>query len=111
MAKPNYERLTIFVENLVAIHVKKTKVYYNKPIYLGMSILDVSKNLMYDFHYSYIKSKYDSKANLLFTDIDSLMYEIETEDFHVDLANGVDKWFDTSDYPKDHPSGIRTGIN
>ena len=110
-AKPNYERLTIFDENLIAIHMKKAKICYNKPIYLGMSILDLSKNLMYDFHYSYIKNKYGTKANLLFTDTDSLMYEIETEDFYVDIANDVDKWFDASHYPKYHPSGIRTGNN
>ena len=70
-AKPNYDRRTIFDENLIAVHMKKTKLYFNKPVYLGMSILDLSKSLMYDFHYNYIKTKYGYKAKLLFTDTDS----------------------------------------
>ena len=73
-AKPNYDHCTIFDENLIAIHIKKTKLYFNKPVYLGMSILDLSKSMMYDFHYNYIKTKYDHKATLLFTDTDSLAY-------------------------------------
>ena len=71
-AKPNYDRCTIFDENLIAVHMKKTKLYFNKVVYLGMSILDLSKSLMYDFHYNYIKSKYGDKAKLLFTDTNSL---------------------------------------
>ena len=81
VSKPNFEHRTIFDENLIAVHMKKTKVYYNKPIYLGMCILDISKTLMYDFHYKYVKKKYDRNAQLLFTDTDSLMYLIETDDF------------------------------
>ena len=60
-AKPNYDRCTIFDENLIAVHMKKTKLYLNKPVYLGMSILNLSKSLMYDFHYNYIKTKYGDK--------------------------------------------------
>ena len=56
--KPNYDRCTIFDEYLIAVHMKKTKLYFNKSVYLGMSILDLSKSLMYDFHYNYIKTKY-----------------------------------------------------
>ena len=66
-ANPNYDHCTIFDENLIAVHMKKTKLYFNKPIYLGMSILDLSKSLMYDFHYNYIKTKYGDKVKLLFT--------------------------------------------
>ena len=82
VAKPNFRSLKIFSENLVSVHMKKTSLTMNKPIYLGMCILELSKTIMYDFHYQYIKPKYGEKAKLLFTDTDSFMYEIETEDFY-----------------------------
>ena len=110
-AKPNFYHCNIFSEDLVAIHMKKTKLVFNKPVYLGMCILDLSKTLMYDFHYNYIKQKYGDKAKLLFTDTDSLMYEIQTEDFYKGISSGVKQRFDTSDYPPDHPSGIPSGLN
>ena len=66
---------------------------------------------MYEFHYEYIKQKYGDKAELLFTDTDSLMYEIETEDFYKDISSDVHTTFDTSNYPPNHPSGIETGVN
>ena len=110
-AKPNYKSCKIFNENLISVHMKKTSLTMNKPVYLGMCILDLSKTIMYDFHYQYIKPKYGAKAKLLFTDTDSLMYEIETEDFYKDISKDVKDRFDTSDYPKNHPSGIPTGIN
>ena len=84
-SKPNFERLTIFDEKLVAVHMKKTKVYFNKPVYVGQAILDLSKTLMFDFHYNYIRKKYGNKAELLFTDTDSLMYLIHTDDFYQDI--------------------------
>ena len=111
VAKPNYRRCRIFTENLVSIHMQKTSLTMNKPVYLGQSILDLSKTIMYGFHYEYIKPKYEDKAKLLFTDTDSLMYEIETEDFYKDISGDVIKRFDTSDYPENHPSGIPTGCN
>ena len=110
-AKPNYESRKIFNENLVSVHMKKTSLTMNKPVYLGMSILDLSKTLMFDFHYKYIKPKYGSKAKLLSTDTDSFLYEIQTEDFYKDIAGDVWDRFDTSEYQKGHPSGIPTGIN
>ena len=109
--KPNYQHHTIFSKNLTAVHMKKVSLKFNKPVYLGMSILDLSKTLMYDFHYNYIKPKYGENAKLLFTDTDSLAYEIQTEDFYRDISSDVKEKFDTSNYPKDHPSGILTGVN
>ena len=111
ISKPNYKHRTIFCENLVAIHMKKTKLVFNKPVYLGMCILDLSKTIMYNFHYNYIKPKYGEMAKLLFTDTDSLVYEIETDDFYKDISPDVREMFDTSNYPKNHPSGIETGVN
>ena len=110
-AKPNYESRKIFNENLVSVHMKKTSLTMNKPVYLGMSILDLSKTLMFDFHYNYIKRKYGNRAKLLFTDTDSFIYEIQTEDFYKDISRDVQDRFDTSEYPKGHPSGIPTGVN
>ena len=110
-AKPNYNSRKIFNENLVSVHMKKTSLTMNKPVYLGMSILDLSKIIMFDFHYKYIKPKYGKQAKLLFTDTDSFLYEIQTEDFYKDISGDVKDRFDTSDYPENHPSGIPTGIN
>ena len=76
-----------------------------------MSILDVSKSLMYDFHCNYIKTKYGDKAKLLFTETDSLAYKIKTKNFYKDINPDIEKTFDTSDYATNHPSGIKTGLN
>ncbi|XP_022777903.1 uncharacterized protein LOC111319374 [Stylophora pistillata] len=109
--KVNFKHCTIFSENLGAFHMKKTQIFFNKPVYLGMCILDLSKTLMYDFHYNFIKRKYRDKAELLFTDTDSLCYEIHTSDFYKDIIDDVDRLFDTSNIPKEHSSGIPTGVN
>ena len=112
--KSNYDHCTICDENLIAIHTKKTKRYFNKPVYVNMSILHLSKSLMYDFHYNYvnyIKTKYGDNATLHFTDTDSLEYEIKTKDFYNDINPDIEKRVDTSNYPTIHPSGIKTGLN
>ena len=110
-AKPNFKFPKIFCENLIAVHMKKTSLTMNKPVYLGMCILDLSKTIMYDFYYNYLKKKYGDKMILLFSDTDSLMCKIQTEDFYNDISGDVWDRFDTSDYPENHPSGIPTGIN
>ena len=98
-SKPTYVSSKIFNENLVAVHKIKETLTLNRPAYVGMCILDLSKTLMYDFHYNYIKEKYGEKAKLLFTDTDSLTYEIEAKDVYKDFWKDKDK-FDNSDYPE-----------
>ena len=78
-SKPSYMSHKIFDNNIVVIHKSKLASKLNKPAYIGISILDLSNVLMYEFHYDYIKNKYDNKSKLLFSDTDSLMYEIKTE--------------------------------
>ena len=101
-SKPTYVSSKIFNENLVAVHKIKETLTLNRPAYVGMCILDLSKTLMYDFHYNYIKEIYGNKAKLLFTDTDSLTYEIEAKDVYKDFFKDKDK-FDNSDYPKYSP--------
>jgi len=98
-SKPTYISSKIFNENLVAVHKTRETLTLNRPAYVGMCILDLSKTLMYDFHYKYIKEKYGNKAKPLFTDTDSLTYEIEAEDVYKDFWNDKNK-FDNSDYPE-----------
>ena len=81
--------------------MRKTKVVLNKPIFCGAAILDLSKIHMFNFHYNYVKKKWD-KVQVLYTDTDSLVLEIETEDFFQDTAPDVEEWFDTSGIPKNH---------
>ena len=101
-AKPTYVSSKIFNENLVAVHKIKETLTMNRPAFVGACILDLSKTLIYDFHYNYIKHKYDNKAKLLFTDTDSLTYEIETADAYADFWQNKDK-FDNSDYNIESP--------
>ena len=89
--------------------MRKTKVKMNKSKYVGMAILDISKILMYEFWYGYLKSKYGHRVRLCYTDTDSLIPFIKTKDFYEDIANDVEKRFDMSGYKVDRP--LTTGIN
>ena len=80
----------------MAIEMKKTKVKMTKPTYLGQSILDISKTLMYEFWYNHIKPKYKDRAKLCYMDTDSFVVNTETEDFYEDIAGNCERWFDTS---------------
>ena len=105
VAKPSYRRSQTFLNDdygcLIAVDRQRMKVELKKPIYTGFTVLDLSKVLMYDFHYHHIKSQYGGHAQLLFTDTDSLMYCIESEDAYADMQLNLEL-FDTSDYPPDH---------
>jgi hypothetical protein len=100
-AKCNYKCHKIFNEHVVGVEMSKTKVNLNKPIIIGFSILEMSKVLMYGFHYDTIVPTYGSKAKLMFTDTDSLLYHIETPDVYADMRK-INNLMDFSDYPKDH---------
>ena len=83
----------------------------NKPIYLGMSISDISKTLMYEFQYDYLKPKYGNKAKLCYTDTDSFIIHITTEDFFEDISNDVEEWYDTSNYDENDKRPLPIGKN
>ena len=91
VSEPNYQTTKWFSEKLLATEMKKTKVKVNKPIYLGLSILEISKTLMYEFWYDYMKPKYGDNVKLCFMDTDSFIMHIKTEDFYKDIADDVEK--------------------
>ena len=91
VSEPNYDTTKHFSENLLVIEMKNVKIKMNKPVYLGLSILGISKTLMYEFWYDYIKPKYRNNAKLCYMDTDSLIINIKTENFYNDIANDVEK--------------------
>ena len=95
VSEPNYHSHKTFSEHLMAIQMKKTRIKMIKPIYLGMSMLDISKMTMYQFWYDYIKPKHGERAQLCYTDTDSFVILIQTDDFFEDISNDVERWFDT----------------
>ena len=95
----------------MAIEMKKTKVKMTKPQYSGMSILDISKTLIYEFWYGYIKPKYGDRAKLCYTNTDSFVIHIITEDFFEDISDDVERWFDTSNYNKNDKRPLLIGKN
>ena len=101
-SKPTFVSSKICNENLMAVHKLKENLTLNRPAYVGMCILDLSKTLMYNFHNNYIRKKYGDRAKLLFTDMDSLTYEIKARDVYKDFWKDKDM-FDNSDYPEDSP--------
>ena len=96
--EPNYHTTKFFTENLLAIEMKKTEILMNKPVHLGLSILELSKILMYEFWYDYVKPKYGEKAKLCYMDTDSFIVYIKTDDIYKDIAEDVETRFDTSNY-------------
>lgn len=100
IAKPNFKKRTIFAEELLAIEMSKTEILMNKPIIIGMSVLDISKVVMCEFHYDHMKPKYGENIEVIYTDTDSFIYEIKCEDFYADMGQDICR-YDTSDF-KDH---------
>ncbi|KAK3757134.1 hypothetical protein RRG08_049801 [Elysia crispata] len=99
IASPSFARANIFDDDLAAIQVHKSRLVLSRPVYVGMSILDLSKNLMYDFYYGQLLVQYGDWCQLLYTDTDSLLLEIQTEDVYRDMAKHAEL-YDTSDYPR-----------
>ena len=108
--RPNFKSGTLLGPDLMGCEMGKIKVVMNKPVYLGQAISDLSKTIMYEFHYDYMKRKYTgNKLTLCYMDTDSLIYSIKTEDFYKDIADNVETRFDTSGYVPDRPLPI--GLN
>ena len=106
---PNYHTINLISEDLSIIEMKKTKVKMNKPIYLGLSILEISKTLMYEFWYDYMKPKHNNNVKLCYMDTDGFIMNIKTNDFYEDIASDVENMFDTSNYEVHRP--LPTGKN
>ena len=103
VSEPNYHTINLISEDLSITEMKKTKVKMNKPIYLGLSILKISKILMYEFWYDYMKPKYGNDVKLCYMDTYSFIMNIKTNDFYEDVANDVENRFDTSNYEVKRP--------
>ena len=105
--KPNFKGGVLMGADLMSCEMGKVKVKMNKLVYLGQAILDLSKTIMYEFHYDYMKRKYNEKSlKLLYMDTDSLVYDIKTEEFYKDIAEDVETRFDTSGYEPNRPLPI-----
>ena len=109
VSEPNYHLHKRFPDHLMEIEMKKKKM--TKPLYLGMSILDIGTIIMYKFWYDYISPKYGDTPKLCYTDTDSFIIYIKTEDFFEDISNDVKKWFDTSNYDKNDKRPLPIGKN
>ena len=109
--EPNYQSHKNFSEHLMAMEMKKVRVKMAKPLYSGMSILDISKTFMYEFWYDYIRPKYGDRAKLCYTDTDSFVIHIITEDFFEDISGDAERWFDTSNYVENDKRPLPIGKN
>ena len=111
VSEPNYHSYKNFSVNWLAIEMNKIRVKMTKQLYLGMSILDISKTVMYEFWYDYIGPKYGDKVKLCYTDTNRFVAHIKTEDFFEDISNDVERWFDTSNYDKNDKRPLSIGKN
>ncbi|KAL4123344.1 hypothetical protein QTP88_015541 [Uroleucon formosanum] len=102
MCKTIFKDRTIYSKNLMTIHMNKEKIKFDKPIYVGFAILDISKTIMYHFHYDIMKNMYGNNIDIVYSDTDSLVYEIRTLNFFDDIKHKLFSYFDTSNYPKNH---------
>ena len=108
---PNYDSCKQSSDNLMAIEMRKTEVLMDKPIAVGQAILDISKTLMYEFWYDYLKPKYQDNVKLCYMDTDSFVLQINTDDYFKDISNDVIEWFDTSNFDKIDNRPLEIGIN
>ena len=111
VAKTNFKQHTIYNESLVGVQMRVTKVKLDKPSYVGVAILDISKILMYDFYYDFVQPTWGPQAEVLFTDTDSLAMQVHTEDLYKDIEPHVNAWFDTSKLKLGNPQGLPSGKN
>ena len=109
VSEPNYHTTKFFTESLLTIEIRKTQILMNELVYLGLSILDLSKTVMYELWYDYVKPKYDENAELCFMDTDSFIVHIKTDDIYKNIADEVETRFDTSNFEIDRP--LPTGKN
>ena len=110
-SEPNYHSTEYISKVLLIMEMKKTEVVMNKPINLGQAVLDISKSLIYEFWYDYIKPKFGDKARLFYMDTDSFVVDIKTEDFYKDIADDVERWFDTSNFNEKDKRPLPIGKN
>ena len=110
-SEPNLISTKYISKDLLIMEMKKTEVKLNKPIYLGQAVLDISKTLMFEFWYDYLKPMYGDKIRLCYTDTDSFIMHIKTEDFYKDISADIDRWFDTSNFDKNDNKPLKIGKN
>ena len=109
VSEPNYHTMKFIDDNLAIIEMRKVKVKMNKPIYLGLSILELSKIAMYEFWYDYVKVKYEDRARLCYMDTDSFVQNVRTKEFYRDISEDVKDRFHTFNFYCDRPLPI--GVN